>query len=350
MERINENGVEVVINHLEPYNLGDEPTSLTLTREFEIDVESKEAASLGLANIGYFDIDSQGNIFIASSKSKDPILFKYDNAGNFISSFGRMGQGPGEVQFIRFFGIDSLDRVIISDHTSKKVLFFNAAGTLIREVAYNPDFFTMFPLENGYFVFVQDVIKPEEEELSRNIRICNADFKDRKELDSHISPSISDGMPVLYPVFLWRLSGERLFTVNEQRGYEILEYDLVGNLVRKVRKEYIQVRFPDELKQKYIKRYGTARKLYFPKYLPPFRSFFCDDQNRLYVMTQEEGDHPGEYMFDVFNRHGVFVSRISLNVLLNWDLQAKSKKGYLYCVQEKESGFMKLVAYRMIWD
>jgi hypothetical protein len=81
-----------------------------------------------------------------------------------------------------------------------------------------------------------------------------------------------------------------------------------------------------------------------------------DDEGHAFAMTYEESENPGEYMFDVFNRSGIFVSRISMGKMLNTFSPlgitrriAAAKNGCLYCLKEKESGYMKLVVYRMLW-
>ena len=51
----------------------------------------------------------------------------------------------------------------------------------------------------------------------------------------------------------------------------------------------------------------------FPTPLPPICSFFVDDEGRIFVMTYESGNNPGEYVFDLFNANGIFFGRKSLN-------------------------------------
>jgi len=67
-------------------------------------------------------------------------------------------------------------------------------------------------------------------------------------------------------------------------------------------------------------------------------------------MTYEEGKNPGEYIYDIFNAAGIFIGRKSLRIFFNSvGLYAKIKNKHLYCLNEKESGFKKLVAYKIIW-
>jgi len=71
-------------------------------------------------------------------------------------------------------------------------------------------------------------------------------------------------------------------------------------------------------------------------------------------MTYEEGENPGEYMYDVFNSEGIFILRVSLRNffmynLFNWQF-ATAKNKCLYCIREKDSGFKELVVYKMTWE
>lgn len=44
-----------------------------------IDTEKYEVVELGLADIGhYFEVDSDGNIYLVSPKSKENVIFKFD--------------------------------------------------------------------------------------------------------------------------------------------------------------------------------------------------------------------------------------------------------------------------------
>jgi hypothetical protein len=159
------------------------------------------------------------------------------------------------------------------------------------------------------------------------------------------------------PYFMWRVSGDRIFIVNQTRGYEIWVYDFDGNLLRKIRKEYRPIRVTDEIKEAILgpdyRRSGISQDKYFLDPLPPLNQFFADDKGRIFVMTYEPGQNAGEYIWDVFNPDGVFVGRKALNILWAGLYRGPRytfvKNGNLYCHQEKESGFNELVVYKMIW-
>jgi len=70
-------------------------------------------------------------------------------------------------------------------------------------------------------------------------------------------------------------------------------------------------------------------------------------------MTNEESEIPGEYMYDLFNSEGLFISRTSLGNLTGmsqWNLQyAKARNKRLYSLKVKENEYKELMVYRMIW-
>lgn len=121
----------------------------------------------------------------------------------------------------------------------------------------------------------------------------------------------------------------------------------------------------EEFKKKILSEYerspteelrAIGNKVYFPKYMPPYRCIFCDEKGRLFVMTFEKGKSDGEYMYDVFDADGRFINRAGLG---NYGIWSKpivnqfiiiAKKNLLYCIREKESGYKELVVYKMKWE
>jgi hypothetical protein len=156
---------------------------------------------------------------------------------------------------------------------------------------------------------------------------------------------------------MWRVSGDRIFIVNQSRGYEIWVFDIEGNIVRKIRKECLPVRVTDEIKDAILgpkrRRAGIPQDRYFPDPLPPLNQLFADDEGRIFVMTYEPGPNPGEYVWDIFNPDGVFVGRKALDIvwatLYLGPRYTFARRAKLYCHREKESGYDELVVYKIIW-
>ena len=159
----------------------------------------------------------------------------------------------------------------------------------------------------------------------------------------------------LIPYFVWRVSGKFIYSVSEDRGYEILAHDFEGNLIRKIRKIYKRIQPSDDVKKQILgdnfEEFLKIKKNYFPDYMPPLNHFFTDENGRLFVMTYESGKKGGEYLYDIFNPEGVFVGRTELS--LEWAGMYLGPKYYtvrnnkLYCYQENEEGFRDLIVYEI---
>lgn len=371
VERTIEDGVEVVVNHLEPYTIKGEPNTLTLENVFTIDTESNEMAEIGLVEMSDFNIDSNGNIYIMLRQTSGNFIYKFDNQGNFITSFRRHGQGPGEAEWGGDILIDEYDRIIAKDMTKQKFSIFNPDGILVKETKMGKNYSLIQYLNEGkYFIFWQE-LDMESQIFLNSFGIANGTFQEIKEfynfkfqdqLNAERYTPVTRG-------FVLTASLKNIFIANYQApdSYELLVYDVEGNIVRKIRKEYSPVDISDEYKRiakKQLERFPMgqelAKRLYFPPHWPPNRYLFTDDKGRLYVMTYERGEDEREYMYDILSAEGVFIGRMSLgNIQVRYvgneryhdePKKVQVRGDYLYCIQEKESGYIELVVYRMKWD
>ncbi len=152
VEKYFEDGVEVVINHLEPYEIKGEPAILTLENEYSIDFGGDDIGEMGIARTTRFEVDYQGNIYFFYPDKEGDLIFKFDPQGNYLTSFGIKGQGPEEIQYIVWTGIDSQDRIIVSDNGNRKILLFSHDGSFIKAIRYPSTVGLLYPLENGNFL------------------------------------------------------------------------------------------------------------------------------------------------------------------------------------------------------
>jgi hypothetical protein len=353
--------VEVIQNHIEPYTLKGEATSLTLTKEFTLDTEREDLAEIGLTDISNtFDVDSQGNIYIYIRHSDGDIYYKFDDKGNFINSFGRQGQGPGENQLGVYLTLTVNDEIAVTDLGNMKLSIFKTNGDLSQETKLGHEFDAVHPLANGNYLARKIVMDPTSDFLWQNpLLMCDSEFKEIAELDRQIMPNPMQGerLKGIWYTFSWKVAGYKIFSGFQERGYEIFVHDFDGRLIRKIRKEFKAVPVSREYKDKYMEQFSAPlfddirKKIYFPPSMPPFHYFFTDDAGRLFVMTYAEGENSGEYWYDIFNPEGIFITRASLNIKNDPDrLYAKIKNDRLYAVQDKDSGFVELVVYQMQWQ
>ncbi len=355
VERRHEDGVEIVINHIEPYRIEGEASSLLLEEMMTLDTEDPEVAEAGLVDINAFQVDSEGNLYLLCYGSESHFFFKFSPEGQFIKAFGAKGQGPGEMGFPVFPRTMAEDNLAVTD-ILKKLMVFDSDGELLSETRIDPNFVIANPLENGSSVvfWKAGAEDTSSEHYQEKISLFGMNDDEIKELDKL---DVGRQARFLDPIFGWHLTSDRIFLLNEQRGYEILEYALDGSLTRKIRKQHEPVRLEGRIHEALLQGIPDNSPLrdpsVIPDHLPPAHALFSDDQGRLYVATFETGERRGEYWFDVFNREGAFFSRVSLPVHFGRDpfpIYALVRNQKLYCVGEKESGYKRLKVYRMTWQ
>lgn len=363
VERIIEDGVEVVVNHIEPYKIKGEPSTFHLEEEFTIDTGRDEIAEIGVTDIEDFDVDSQGNIYFFQKRESDEnLVYKFDKNANFVTTFGKKGQGPGEIEYPLYQYITPKGEIPIQDGNRLKLYIFDRNGTLIKENRLDSESasnLTLFPLENGNYLALRFYFDRSTKHRGDLLFLFNSKFEKLKELDKcdYGKTSAFTLQKVKYTprVFICQVSDKRIYVGHENRGYEILIYDLDANLVKKIRKEYNPVDVPNEFKE-FWRANSSNDRLDFQDNMPPFHYFFLDDEGRLYVKTYEKGDKQGVYIHDIFNSDGIFIARESIAGYGGWVYpgitlnRAKAKNKRFYCIREKESGYKELVVYKMKWE
>ncbi len=365
IEKIIENGVEVVVNHIEPYKIEGESLKLVLIEEFKIDSERDDIAELGLSDILFwFDVDSEGNIYFLDSRGSSGIwVFKFNKSGKFVSSFGRKGEGPGEFQKPNMIRVTNEDEIAIID-LYRKLAIMDKDGNLIKEIRLSSTYGFLAPLDKDRYLMSKTIQYPSEDISTQfSLFLCNEDLDELQELITMEIPnpfSVNRVEGVMeIPIF--SISEKSFYLWDPNTGYEIAEYDFEGKLLRKIKKDYRPVEVSEEYKKGFLKLYESPnledyRKLiYFPKYLPPLQFFFVDEKGYLFVMTYERGDTPRAIVYDVFNADGVFITRtqlenISIQDMRELPLNVMALNGRIYCLREKENGYKELVVYRMRWE
>jgi hypothetical protein len=367
VERFMEDGIEVVMNLPIPQDKLENPV---LTQILTIDTDNDELAEYGLKDIWAYDVNSLDEIFVFRIPAgASDFIYKFDKTGEFIKSFGKPGQGPGEIQIPMYQKINFQDEISLIDAGASKHLVFDGNGDLISEgrqtiqqLGYGDVFVS---LSNGNYLFRKFEPIPSENAYSLVLLVLDSDLEEIVDL-GRVTIANPVGNKNKYkfrsPYFAWGLSNEYIFVGHEENGYDIHVYDFAGQLIRKIRKKYTPVPFSEEQRERTKEEYKTLPSYYarmiFPDNNPPFQHLFSDDLGRLYVVTFEPGNNQGEYIIDVFNPEGVLFSRFSAKMFINnelftthkpWDSWITVKNDRLYCIDQKESGHKTLTVYEIKW-
>ena len=352
IDKVYENGVEVILNHIEPYQIQGRSMVCTVEEELRIDLEKPEYSNLGLKEPDIAEADSKGNIFIVEKfPDSEYFIYKFGPDGRFIMKFGRKGQGPGEVQGIWDLLLDKKDRILVSDPNVNKVVEFDTDGRFVKETKVGSGLREGLPLPNGKFL-ARRYPKKDSEPYGMYLSLFDREFRELMTMDFYDMTDLTPGKrnPGIIVHFYWRIFGDRIFIGNGRRGYEIRVYDFDGNLMRKIRKEFNPVAYPEEfrLQTEKVIAANPGMNLFIIKDMPPVNSFFVDEAGRLFVMTYERGETGEGFIHDVFDSDGIFIARIELGRygILGRALnrqRAAAANGRFYRLFFKESGYPELI-------
>ena len=298
VDRIIEDGVEVVINHLEPYKIGN-ISSFSLEEVLKIDTEEDEITNIGIPDILGFEVNSLREIFILRTYTGEgDFIFKFDSSGKFIKSFGPQGQGPGEFQNPHHIALDSEDNILILDFGRQTLLKYDRHGVFIND--YGRRIGTSISSGPGANLLVlENAFDLENGKQLFSLKLLNPDLEVLQVIDKfgYFFVEKSGKYRATEPLFYWSASRDNIYVANEDRGYEIWVFDFNGKLIRKIQKEYKQIPVSENYKKKILKQFPEDMKavLYFPEFHTPLQSLVAGDDGKLLVSTYEAGNGPGEF-------------------------------------------------------
>jgi len=324
-----------------------EAKQFSLEKVLTIDTENNNIAEMGLTDIRHFDIDSEGNIFIANLKAKENYIFMMDKDGSLISVFGSNGQGPGELQSPLELAISKQDEIYITDRG--KVVLFSNSGQFIKDFRIDNEYQKIIPLNKDRYLAIAVKLN---EDLSQNFQVilCTSGLEELLILDSSKIESFKKAVKVsIRPTLVhWEKSNNYIYTGNTDE-YEIRVFDFDGKLLRSIKKEYEAVSLSDKDRERYeqnLQRYPPELResFFIPDVFPPFRAIVALGDKWLLIQTYDEPNE-GRSMYDIFDANGEFIGQTELE-----GYQVKFKGDRVYCLKQKESGYKELAVYQMIWD
>ncbi len=344
-----ENGIQVVYNPKNPSPLLGTPKQIIVKEELCIgDEEGVE--DFVFSQIKSVQVDEEENIYVADSK--EVCVKVFDKNGKHIRTFGKKGQGPGEIQFPLRMHVFAGKEILIYDTGNWRLSFFSLDGKFLREIPIvKYDFERTIPDSKGniitHLTYRRDKLVNEIKKFDSNLN----PLLTIKTVEVEIIPYVID---MVSPNFNVRV----MTNDNIAWGYPIdFRYEIVvfspeGKTMRKIVKDYDPVKITDEEKEEMIKaRFGNRTipseyKLKFPKSHFPYYYFMCGDEGRIYVRTYEQ-DNEGNFRYDVFSPEGRYIAKFYFPKL---DLICLIRKNKIYSlIWEDDRGIPVVKRYSIVW-
>ena len=195
-----------------------------------VKLETKDKSIIG--NIDKVICDKNEDFYIADYYSSKKV-FRFDKKGNFIRSYGKIGQGPGEYNSIKGFALDSESNIFLL--ANYKLIKFDKNGKLLKEIRIK--------YHSGYITIVNDLIYifilgyRDVPKNKKQILILNSNLKKVGEM-------------LTYDTRLEKYSyiPRKMFAKDKDSLYFIDVYDFKLNIFNQKSKEMSCLKIPNENK------------------------------------------------------------------------------------------------------
>jgi len=174
-------------------------------------------------------VDDNLNIYVLDRKNYR--LLKFDKDGNFIWKTGRQGQGPEEFQAPHDLALNPAGEIVILDSRSS-IKFYGKNGSFLKLIKLNKTYWDLMYLPDGNLLLITVI----EDQLGVGADYYSNELKFINEFP--IEYRYGPKLPYLGGTSDRAIScfGDRVYHSLPDK-YEIREYDLEGNMLRKVKRK-----------------------------------------------------------------------------------------------------------------
>lgn len=348
-----EDGIPVVYNPKEPLPLKGQPTKLTLKEDLTIGKDTEDLNYM-FSGLQHTQVDEEEYMYAADWK--ETLIKVYDKNGKHVRSFGRKGQGPGEIGLPFYLGIFQGNKIVVNDRRNAKFIFYSREGELLKEVPMGKyRFVTRFKVDSEANIYAISRTF-EEAKTTLEVKKFSPSFDPLTtfaSIEVKRKPQVVPAFPPELHIKLTR--DENLIWLNSLK-YELTLMNGEGKALRRIIKDYDPKKITGAHKKRIIQQTWGDRgirpgyKFEVPKHFPPARTFYVDDEDRIYVLTYEYIDKEGIQLvrYDVFDPEGRYITKF-YHPRAETPQAFRNNKMYVR-VEEEVYGADMLRRYSMIWE
>jgi hypothetical protein len=340
------NGVTVVSNGINPTPPKGQSAALKLVEEQTFGLGENPDESFSEAD--NFAVDAAGTVF--GLDGKDHGIKVFDRSGKFLRRISRLGQGPGELQWPGNILLTDDDKLLINDPIYGRLSIFKTTGEHVEDVPTVGKLrFNIRSLDaRGNVLGTENRVLPDDKTIRYEIKKYDSRLKPLFTIDEIEFDTPKINLLGLGVSCRFGRSGNIFYGRNS--AYEIKVLTPEGRHFKTIRKDYRPEKLtPQDINEMLEKMSGgpggkpDKDQFSFPETYPPLQDFILDDQDRLYVRTYAKGEAKGEWVVDVFDPEGRFVSQFATKVELKL-----IKDGKAYGMEETEDGFTVIKRYALV--
>ncbi len=342
-----DNGVQVIHNPKDPIIRKGVPSTPVLKEDLVIGAESGDEKYM-FADLDSIQADEDGNIYALDDK--DIKIKVFDRTGAHLRTFGKNGQGPGELQSPNRLFLSPKGQLALVDSGNDKLVLFSKTGECLSETPLGRNRITGAVVDGKGRIYGGSLVFKQNE-----YSVDLARYDSKMGLEARISeithPIIYPKVNPLYERLTFVLMSHDRLAWASMKSYEISILDPEQGVIRKISKDYDRRAITDKDREDTIKslyRDGAPAgvSLAFPGYFSPLHALIADEKDFLYVRTNEK-DKESRYRYDVFDAEGRCFAKIFLPAS---ERLSVVRAGKLYClIRENEAGIPQIKRYSLAW-
>jgi len=251
------------------------------------------------------------------------VIYTYDiNEFKFLKKFGRKGEGPGELKVtpaMANYVIPLKESFIIA--SIDKAIVFETGGNLIREFKI-PIFTSYLYPANGNYIGMR--FSPGDKGVAWfELTVMDKDMKNVKVFHKQKMSGGQNRVDLTFDGMGITSSNGKLYVENSPAGFHILVFDLKGNKLSEIKKDFEQVKFTEKMKDhaiEQLKTHPSVRqigwdsfkkivKIEHGEFLPLIQDMVIDNK-RIYVRTNTRKSDKVEFI--VMDMSGKILNKLFL--------------------------------------
>ncbi len=337
--------VVVVKNPKDPVRISNYAQEVKLTEELCIGHDAPEGEYV-FAALRALQVDDAGDIIVLDSK--DNLIKVFNPDGHLIHTFGKHGQGPGEIQSPNRLYLKDGKLIALMDSGNNRYSLYSKSGECLKEIDMGKyRVFRTIPDSRDYVYGDRLEFSGDPIPSAQLLRI-SPDFNDAEIIVEYQIVSRFGIFGAVFDRLAYAVASDDRFLWGRSTKYVIHILNPDGEEIRRIQKNYAAVPISDEEKKVLGERYtldGDIKSL--PNQYPPFFYFICDDLGRIYVRTYERNEK-GWLGYDIFDEEGRFFSRLFLPEEETL-MVVKKDKAYCMITESPDEGIPLVKRYTMDW-
>ena len=334
-----EQGVTIVKNPIEP--MFDENI---LEFKEELLIPESDGKNYIFVKPSSLVVDENNNIYVLDSRGANIKVF--NEYGKYLRTFGRKGQGPGELDVPGNLNINKRNEIAVTDAGNRRITFYSLDGKYKRALSTARFPIGKMEIDSKGNIFCI-VVKFGEGQRTRELQKFDSDLNYIKTLD-YMDTSIEKELGFFMPNQCFTvLKGDLIVYGYPEKDYEIKIFNNKGILIKRIIREYVPDRIPQEEIEFATKRGTSKNDFPIPKYYSPYYYLFGDDNGRIITFTRYKSIEKVIY-FDIFSPEGKYLTTTKLKADINvYDCLWKNDK--LYTIEKDEDGLPVVKIYQIKW-